>query len=203
MCSFPRLLACRDTHLASLLALFPFALGAQVAEIYRAILSLQFIVPIGQCNISPEAADLLQRLLVTQPHSRLVGAQPIKQHPLFREIDWTVQAQPGGAPASDPSSAPLTVQSLAEKNGALPYNARGGPGMLTGGSGATAGRNSGDSKTSGGTVGSILSAASTNDFHLQLQTPSVKNQCHLDNLTGLNDMIGANALGWAGGDTEG
>ena len=45
-------------------------LRAQVAEIYRSILTLSCIAPIHKCSVSAEAADLVSRLLVLQPHHR-------------------------------------------------------------------------------------------------------------------------------------
>jgi len=166
---------------------FPPFQGGKVADIYRAVLSLAFVMPIQNCSISPEAADLLQRLLVTQAHSRLVGAQNVKAHPLFRAIDWPSHAQPGvsGQAAAAPSVA-LTAQSLATlQNKPHPVGTL-GPSRHRGGAGSKSSDSGGESKSSG-----LLSAASTNDFQaqMQLQLRSEKNDFHLDNLTGLNAMI--------------
>ena len=41
-----------------------------MAEIYRSILTLSCIAPIHKCSVSAEAADMVSRLLVLQPHHR-------------------------------------------------------------------------------------------------------------------------------------
>ena len=183
---------------------FPPFQGRKVAEIYRAILKLAFVVDIRRCNVSAEAADLVQRLLVVEPRSRLVDAPRVKAHPFFRGVNWSSHAQPV---AAGRSPGVPTAQSLAAQN--VSYSAKDATlaaseasattarasdvGAPAGGD-VAAGSKSCDSKSSGG----ILSAASTQDFHaqLQLQLGSEKNDAHLDNLTGLNDMVGA-AESWA------
>ena len=191
----------------------------KVAEIYRAILKLAFVVDIGRCNVSAEAADLIRRLLVVEPRARLADAPSVKAQPFFRGVNWQSHAQPVAA-GRGPSSQGVvpTARGLAARS--VPFGAKGAAapssaseasamsamsterasdvGALAGGD-AAAGSKSSDSKSSdgGGTVGSVLSAASTIDFH-------TKNQAHLDNLTGLNDMIGAKTLGGVseGGEAE-
>ena len=93
---------------------FPPFQGAKVAEIYRAILTLACIAPIQKCNVSPEAADLVLRLLVLQPRQRLVGAPRVMAHPFFRTVDWPQHAQPAGvrAPAATPGAAPSALPTL-------------------------------------------------------------------------------------------
>ena len=186
---------------------FPPFQGRKVAEIYRAILKLAFVVDIRRCNVSAEAADLVQRLLVVEPRSRLVDAPRVKAHPFFRGVNWSSHAQPV---AAGRSPGVPTAQSLAAQN--VSYSAKDATlaaseasattarasdvGAPAGGD-VAAGSKSCDSKSSKSS-GGILSAASTQDFHaqLQLQLGSEKNDAHLDNLTGLNDMVGA-AESWA------
>ena len=169
---------------------FPPFQGGKMADIYRAILSLKFAVPIQNCAISPEAANLLQLLLVTDPHSRLVGAQQVKAHPMFRAIDWLSHAQPAaaGQRSTVPSTA-LTAQSLAT----LGVPASAGPPHPRGGVLGSSG--------SSGNSSSLLSAASTNDFQAQMQMQlrsSENNESHLDNLTGLNAMVSGECSAWLG-----
>ena len=94
---------------------FPPFQGAKVAEIYRAILTLSCIAPIQKCNVSPEAADLVLRLLVLQPRQRLVGAPRVMAHPFFRTIDWPQHAHSGGGarqPAAAAGAAPSALPTL-------------------------------------------------------------------------------------------
>ena len=73
-----------------------------MAEIYRSILTLSCIAPIHKCSVSAEAADLVSRLLVLQPHHRLVGAARVTAHPFFRGVCWPKHANPGGEAAEGP-----------------------------------------------------------------------------------------------------
>ena len=177
---------------------FPPFQGRKVAEIYRAILKLAFVVDIRRCNVSAEAADLVQRLLVVEPRSRLVDAPRVKAHPFFRGVNWPIHAQPV-AVGKNPGVP--TAQSLAAQN--VSYSAKDATLAASEdtattvrapdvGAPADSGSKSCDSKSSKSS-GGILSMASTQDFHaqLQLQLGSEKNDAHLDNLTGLNDMVGS------------
>ena len=100
---------------------FPPFQGTKVAEIYRSILSLHFVAPIERCNVAPQAAGLVLRLLVLDPRERLTGAARVKSHPLFRTVHWPSHAQPdlqlagGGGGAAVP-----TAQSLAAQDGSSP-----------------------------------------------------------------------------------
>jgi serine/threonine protein kinase len=158
--------------------------GDRMSEIYRAVIALKFVVPLHDCALSPEAADLLQRLLVLDPRSRLVGAAQVKAHPLFRAIDWPSHAQPvaAGQRSTAPSTAP-TEQTLATLG--VPTTAGGGAsGPAPPRSGASGSRSSRSSDRA-------LSAASTSDFQAQMQMQMRSdNGSHLDNLTGLNAMAG-------------
>ena len=205
-----------------------------MAEIYRAILKLAFVVDIGRCNVSAEAADLIRRLLVVEPRARLADAPSVKAQPFFRGVNWQSHAQPVAA-GRGPSSQGVvpTARGLAARS--VPFGAKGAAapssaseasamsamsterasdvGALAGGDAAagkssesSGGGRSSDSKSSGessscdskSSKSSFLSAASTQDFHaqLELQLDAEKNDLHLDNLTGLNDMVGA-AVSWA------
>jgi hypothetical protein len=103
----------------------------------------------------------------------------------------------GAKGAASPSSASEVSASTARASDV---------GALAGGDVAAGGSKSSDSKSSGesrscdseSSKSSFLSAASTQDFHaqLELQLDAEKNDLHLDNLTGLNDMVGA-AVSWA------
>ena len=75
---------------------FPPFQGAKVGEIYRAILSLAFAAPITNCAVSPEAADLISRILVPDPRRRLCGAAAVMSHPWFHRVDWHTQTHSAG-----------------------------------------------------------------------------------------------------------
>ena len=195
-----------------------------MAEIYRAILKLAFVVDIGRCNVSAEAADLIGRLLVVEPRARLADAPSVKAQPFFRGVNWQSHAQPvalGRSPSSQgvvPTARGLAARSepFGAKGAAAPSSASEASAMSTerasdvgalAGGDAAAGSKSSDSGKSSGessscdsksSKSSFLSAASTQDFHaqLELQLDAEKNDLHLDNLTGLNDMVGA-AVSWA------
>lgn len=66
----------------------PFASASNLNQLFERIKSTDFTVPE---TVSPEAADLLRKLLVRDPAQRL-GAesiQQIKSHPFFAGLDWT------------------------------------------------------------------------------------------------------------------
>ena len=187
--------------LYELLTGFPPFQGQKVAEIYRAILSLNFACPIANCRISTEAQDLLSRLLVHNPKQRLVGASLVMSHPFFRGIDWSQQAAtPSSLPPAPPSLPPKshqeTLLSLAADGRSITGQCRPTGGPSTGGSSPTRmpsggkGSSDGDAPSmSGLSLGeSDLSAASTQHMGL----PSLQlglddhNNSHLDNLTNLN-----------------
>ena len=190
---------------------FPPFQGRKVADIYRAILQRACIVPIQKCNVSREAADLVQRWLVLQPRERLVGALAVKAHPFFRTVDWPSHAQPraagrgqmtvpttqslaaqnksyGPAQAASSSDTAVTARASDDAPAASAIGSCGRSGDSHDGS------KSSDSKRS---EGSILSAASTQDFdakrQLQLQLLSEKTDAHLDNLKELNDEVARRA----------
>jgi serine/threonine protein kinase len=56
-----------------------------VQQMYTQIMTAKLNIPE---NISPEASDLLQKLLVRDPSKRLTNPKEIKAHPFFRGIDW-------------------------------------------------------------------------------------------------------------------
>ena len=188
---------------------FPPFQGRKVAEIYRAILQRACIVPIQKCNVSREAADLVQRWLVLQPRERLVGAPAVKAHPFFRTVDWPSHAQPGVAGRGQ-MTVP-TAQSLAAQNKSYgPAQAASSsdtavtarasddaPAASAIGSCGRSGDSHDGSKSSDSkrSEGSILSAASTQDFDAkrQLQLLSEKTDAHLDNLKELNDEVARRA----------
>ena len=42
-------------------------------------------------GITPDARDLIDKLLITDPHQRLgaKGAQEVKNHPFFKTVNWS------------------------------------------------------------------------------------------------------------------
>jgi len=167
---------------------YPPFQGEKVVHIYRAILALQFAVPIQSCSLSPEAMDLLEQLLVVEPLSRLVGAPQVKAHRLFRMVHWASHAQPVavGQRSAAPSTA-LTATSLATL------------GVPTAAGGGLSGPPHPRSGALGSNSSDLLSAASTSDFQAQMQMQlRSDNGTHLDNLTGLNAMVGGEELGATG-----
>jgi serine/threonine protein kinase len=66
----------------------PFASAANLNELFAKIKATDFNLPV---SLSPEAIDLIQRLLVGNPSERLGAASidQIKDHPFFAGVDWT------------------------------------------------------------------------------------------------------------------
>ena len=89
---------------------FPPFQGLKVAEIYRSILTMSFVAPIGSLAVSAEAIDLLSRLLVPNPRQRLTASAAIMAHPFFRHVDWASHscARPAGATATQCQPVPAT-----------------------------------------------------------------------------------------------
>mmetsp|Transcript_4131 Transcript_4131/g.6212 ORF Transcript_4131/g.6212 Transcript_4131/m.6212 type:complete len:474 (-) Transcript_4131:134-1555(-) len=56
-----------------------------VQQMYSKIMNAKLEIP---SHISPEASDLLSKLLVRDPDARLTKPEDIKSHPFFKEIDW-------------------------------------------------------------------------------------------------------------------
>jgi len=58
-----------------------------VQIMYTRIMTAELEIP---DNISPEAGDLLSKLLERDPELRLQDPEKIKRHPFFKSIDWTL-----------------------------------------------------------------------------------------------------------------
>eukprot|EP00007_Cunea_sp_BSH-02190019_P008008 CAMPEP_0174229438 /NCGR_PEP_ID=MMETSP0417-20130205/416_1 /TAXON_ID=242541 /ORGANISM="Mayorella sp, Strain BSH-02190019" /LENGTH=459 /DNA_ID=CAMNT_0015306985 /DNA_START=130 /DNA_END=1509 /DNA_ORIENTATION=+ len=56
-----------------------------VQEMYSKIMTAKLQLPE---NASPEAQDLLSKLLIRDPEKRLIDPKDIKAHPFFKPIDW-------------------------------------------------------------------------------------------------------------------
>ena len=72
----------------------PFS-GQTIQEVYNNILKGEIEWPeVGYSEgmITPEAKNLIELLLVADPQKRLgeKGAQDIKTHPFFRQVNWKV-----------------------------------------------------------------------------------------------------------------
>ena len=115
---------------------FPPFQGSKVGEIYRSILSLAFTVPIQACAISPEAVDLIQRLLVPDPRRRLCGASYLMTHAWFRSIDWHEHGRSAGHAGALLGGMPGSLHALAAAGGSLPSPGPGAMGQMLLGSGA-------------------------------------------------------------------
>ena len=65
----------------------PFAGEPDISALYQKITTGAFVIP---SYFSPEAADLVSRLLETSPSKRLGSKSicEIKDHPFFHSIDW-------------------------------------------------------------------------------------------------------------------
>ena len=85
---------------------FPPFQGLKVAEIYRSILTMSFVAPIGSLAVSAEAIDLLSRLLVPNPRQRLTARRRSWRTllPLRR-----LGVAPARAPPPPPRSASLSL----------------------------------------------------------------------------------------------
>ncbi|CAA0811268.1 Probable serine/threonine protein kinase IREH1 [Striga hermonthica] len=74
-------------------------------KIFENILNRKIPWPRVPEEMSPEAYDLIDRLLTEDPNQRLgaVGASEVKQHPFFRDINWDTLARQKAAfvPASE------------------------------------------------------------------------------------------------------
>ena len=105
---------------------FPPFQGGKVGEIYRSILSLAFAAPIAHCAVSAEAADLISRILVSDPRRRLVGATTMMAHPWFARIDWHSHAHSAGVqiprmntPSQPHANSSQSLHALAAAGGTL------------------------------------------------------------------------------------
>ena len=123
---------------------FPPFQGLKVAEIYRSILTMSFVAPIGSLAVSAEAIDLLSRLLVPNPRQRLTASAAIMAHPFFRHVDWASHscARPAGATATQCQPVPATGAggvggAVAAASGSTPAAASPTPSPRFGGGGSS------------------------------------------------------------------
>ena len=79
--------SCGVILFALLAGYLPFE-DPNTSNLYKKILSADYEMP---DFISPEAHDLIVRILTTDPEKRITIAQ-IKQHPWFDCVDWTMIA---------------------------------------------------------------------------------------------------------------
>jgi len=81
-----------------LLAGLPPFLGDAVSEILQQMLQNQIDFSLLPDDCSPEAADLVAKLLVVDPAQRLgyAGAHELHKHPWFDDIDWQFLRQVPG-----------------------------------------------------------------------------------------------------------
>jgi len=82
----------------------PFS-GESVEDIFQNILNLRYAFP---DDMSPEARDLISKLLVINPDERFgsKGAEEVKSHPFFQGINWNtlLTQEPPFVPRAGPES---------------------------------------------------------------------------------------------------
>jgi len=73
------------TLMCEMLTGLPPFYAEDVHQMYQQIMTAKLKIP---SSVGPDAADLLEKLLVRDPAARLTDPQKIKKHPWFSCIDW-------------------------------------------------------------------------------------------------------------------